>query len=93
MKHLKSFRNYFKVNESLPRKETIEQLKRLRAQTKGIDIGDRVPNMKKQGANIHFMHNPVDSGIESYEDFEKHNKSFSPGWNVKGEIGPFKGEK
>ena len=28
----------------------------------------------------------------SYEDFEKHNKKFIPGWNVKGLLGPFPGE-
>jgi|688.fasta_scaffold126993_4 hypothetical protein len=81
------------VNESLPRQKSINQLKKLRKMTKGMDIGDRVPNMKKQGANIHFMHNPVDSGVESYEDFEKHNKKFQPGWNTQGKINPFKGEK
>jgi len=78
---------------ALPREETVKQLKKLRKMTKGMDIGDRVPNMKKQGANIHFMHNPVDSGVESYEDFEKHNKKFQPGWNTQGKINPFKGEK
>ena len=78
---------------SLPREETVKQLKKLRKLTKGTDIGDRIPNMKKQGANIHFMNNPVDTGIESYEDFEKHNKKFKPGWNTRGETSPFKGEK
>lgn len=78
---------------SLPRKETVEQLKKLRKMTKSTDIGDRVQNMKKQGANINFIHNPVDTGIESYEDFEKHNKKFKPGWNTRGENSPFKGEK
>ena len=75
---------------ALPRQETVNQLKRLRKATKGIDIGDRVPNLKKQGANIHFDRNPVDSGVESYEDFEKQNKGFRPGWNARGEISPFK---
>lgn len=78
---------------ALPREETVKQLKKLRKLTKSTDIGDRVPNMKKQGANIHFMHNPVDTGVESYEDFEKHNKKFKPGWNARGETSPFKGEK
>jgi len=75
---------------ALPRQQTVNQLKRLRKATKGIDIGDRVPNLKKQGANIHFDRNPVDSGVESYEDFEKQNKGFRPGWNARGEISPFK---
>jgi len=87
------FKDFEKVYESLPRQHTIDQLKKLRKLTKGIDIGDRVPNMKQQGANIHFMHNPVDSGIESYEDFEKHNKGFIPSWNSTHKMGPFDGRK
>ena len=27
--------------------------------------------MNKQGANIQYIQNPIDSGIESYEDYEK----------------------
>lgn len=88
-----SFSDFDKVNEALPRQQSVEQLKKLRKLTKGIDIGDRVPNLKDQGANIHFMHNPVDSGIESYEDFEKNNKNFIPGWNTNHKMGPFDGRK
>jgi hypothetical protein len=87
------FGDFEKVYEALPRQHSIDQLKKLRKLTKGIDIGDRVPNMKQQGANIHFMRNPVDSGIESYEDFEKHNKGFIPGWNSDHKMGPFDGRK
>jgi hypothetical protein len=78
---------------ALPRESTVKQLKKLRKLTKGIDIGDRVPDLKKQGANIHFFQNPIDTGIESYEDFEKKNKGFIPGWNLKHLTSPFKGEK
>jgi hypothetical protein len=88
-----NFSKFSKINEGLPRQHSIDQLKKLRALTKGIDIGDRVPNMKKQGANIQFMHNPIDSGVESYEDFEKHNKGFIPGWNSNHKMGPFDGRK
>jgi hypothetical protein len=56
------------------------------------NIGDRVSDMNKQGANIQYIQNPVDTGIESYEDFEKHNKKFIPSWNLKHLTGPFKGE-
>jgi hypothetical protein len=56
---------------------------------KGIDIGDRISDLNKQGANISYMRNPIDSGIESYEDYEKHNKKFIPSWNAKGLISPF----
>ena len=78
---------------ALPREQTVQQLKKLRKLTKGIDIGDRITNMKKQGANIHYAHNPVDTGVESHEDFEKQNKKFDPGWNTKGKLSPFKVKK
>lgn len=78
------------LNEgALPRKKTVDQLKKLRKLTKGIDIGDRVPDLKKQGANIHLYQNPIDTGIESYEDFEKKNKKFVPSWNLKNKLSPF----
>lgn len=77
---------------ALPREETVRQLKKLRKLTKSTDIGGRVPNLKNQGANVHFDRNPVDVDVESYEDFEKHNKKFQPGWNTRGKT-PFKGEK
>jgi hypothetical protein len=62
MKHLLTFKQ---LNENLPRQSTVDQLKRLRKLTKGIDIGDRISDMNKQGANIHYISNPVDTGIES----------------------------
>ena len=57
------------VNESLPRQKSVDQLKALRKLTKGVDIADRIPDLMKQGANIHYSRNVIDSGIESYEDF------------------------
>ena len=78
-----------KLNESLPREGTVNQLKRLRKLTKGIDIGDRISDMNKQGANIDYIKNPVDTGIESFEDFEKKNKKFVPSWNLKHLIDPY----
>lgn len=78
--------------EALPRKETVDQLKKIRKVTKGIDIGDRVSKMYKQGSNIHYIQNPIDSGIESYEDFEKKNKKFIPSWNLKHLTSPFRGK-
>jgi len=59
------------ITESLPRKSSVDQLKKLRKLTKGIDIGDRIADMSKKSANIHYIQNPIDTGIESYEDFEK----------------------
>lgn len=80
------------ILESLPRKSTVDQLNKLRKLTKGTDIGDRISDMNKQGANIQYIQNPIDTGIESYEDFEKHNKKFVPSWNLKNLMSPFKGE-
>lgn len=80
------------INESLPRQHTVDQLKALRKMTKGTDIGDRIPDLMKQGANIHYSRNVVDTGIESYEDYEKHNKKFVPSWNLKHLMSPFRGE-
>lgn len=77
------------VNESLPRQQSVNQLKRVMKQSAKTDIGNRISDMNKQGANIDYIRNPIDSGIESYEDFEKHNKKFVPSWNLKHLIGPF----
>jgi len=82
----------FELNESLPREQTVKQWEKLRKLTKGVDIGDRISDMNKQGANIQYIQNPIDTGIESYEDYEKHNKKFVSSWNLKGMLGPFKGE-
>jgi hypothetical protein len=91
MKYLKKF-NDESINESLPRERTVQQWERLRKMTKGIDIGDRISDMNKQGSNIQYIQNPVDTGIESYEDYEKHNKKFIPSWNLKHLLSPFAGE-
>ena len=85
LKHLKTF-------ESLPRQHTVDQWERLRKVTKGVDIGDRITNLNKEGANIQYYRNVVDTGIESYEDYEKHNKKFIPSWNLKHLTSPFAGE-
>ena len=76
---------------ALPRQSTVDQLKKIRKSTKGTDIGDRVSDMNKQGANISYIQNPIDTGIESYEEFQKKNQSFIPNWNLKHLISPFKG--
>jgi len=75
MKHLLYFKQ---LNENLPRQSTVNQLKKLRKLTKGIDIGDRISDMNKQGANIHYISNPVDTGIESIEQYWKHNNPVKP---------------
>lgn len=40
------------VNESLPRENSIRQLKMVRKLMKGIDIGDRISNLEKEGENL-----------------------------------------
>lgn len=77
------------TNEGLPRQHTVDQLKRVMKMSAKTDIGNRISDMNKQGANLQYMRNPIDSGIESYEDFEKSNKKFVPSWNLKHLINPF----
>jgi hypothetical protein len=73
---------------ALPRQSTVDQLNKIRKATKSTTIDDRVPKMK--GANLGYERNVVDKGIESYEDFQKKNKSFTPNWNLKHLKSPFK---
>jgi hypothetical protein len=91
MKILK-FKEFSIVNEGLPRHQSVEQLKKVMKVSAKTDIGNRISDMNKQGANIQYIENPIDTGIESYEDYEKHNKKFVSSWNLKGMLGPFKGE-
>jgi hypothetical protein len=80
------------TNESLPRQQSVNQLKRVMKMSAKTDIGNRISDMNKQGANVQYIQNPIDSGIESYEDFEKKNKTFVPSWNLKHLLSPFSGE-
>ena len=86
------FNEFERIDEALPRQQSVDQLKRVMKQSAKTDIGHRISDMNKQGANIHYIQNPIDSGIESYEDYEKHNRKFVSSWNLKGMLGPFKGE-
>jgi hypothetical protein len=72
---------------ALPRQSTVDQLNKIRKATKSTTIDDRVPKMK--GANLGYEGNVVDKGIESYEDFQKKNKSFTTNWNLKHLKSPF----
>lgn len=66
---------FLEISEgALPRRRSVNQLKKLRKATKGVDIGDKISDMNKQGANIHYIHNPVDTGVESYEDYMSNAK-------------------
>ena len=84
---LKFFHN--DLNESLPNQRSVDQLERVMKISAKTDIGNRISDMNKQGANIQYIQNPIDNGIESREDYDKHNKSFIPSWNLKHLLGPF----
>ena len=86
--------NEFEItNEALPNQKTVDQLKKVMKMSATTDIGNRISDMNKQGANIQYIQNPIETGIESREDYEKHNKKFISSWNAKGLINPFKGEE
>jgi hypothetical protein len=82
---------FIQNEEALPRESTVKQLNKIRKATKSTTIDDRVPKLK--GANLDYERNYVDSGIESYEDFEKKNKSFITSWNLKHLKSPFGNKK
>lgn len=88
---LKFFHN--DLNESLPNQRSVDQLERVMKISAKTDIGNRISDMNKQGANIHYMQNPIETGIESREEYDKHNKSFRPSWNLKHLLGPFAEKK
>ena len=74
---------------ALPQQHNIDQWKALRKMTKGVDIGDRISDMNKQGSNIQYIHNAIDTGIESSQDYDRSKKKFVPNWNLK-RLKPFK---
>jgi hypothetical protein len=78
------------IMESLPRQNSVEQLKKIAKISKKTDIGNRISDMNKQGANIQYIRNPIKTGIESFEDFERKNKRFISSWNTMNLISPFK---
>ena len=86
------FNEFEMTNEALPNPDTVEQLKKVMKISAKTDIGNRISDMNKQGANIQYIQNPIETGIESSKDYEEHNKKFIRSWNAKGLINPFKGE-
>jgi len=56
---------------SLISKHNLDQLKMVRKLSKGIDIGDKI---KQVGANQDWIKNPLDSYIETYDDYMKNAK-------------------
>lgn len=73
---MKIFRFIEYIKESLPQLKSVEQLQMVRKISKGTDIGDRISDMNKQGANIEYIQNPIDTGIETYQDYTFNNKNF-----------------
>jgi hypothetical protein len=80
------------LTESLPTQKSVNQLKKVMKFSAKTDIGNRISDMNKQGANIQYIQNPIETGIESKEEYDKHNRKFVSSWNLKGMLGPFKGE-
>jgi len=67
----------FLIKESLPQQHTVDQLKSVKKTMNkeiGGDIGDKISNSEKKSANVYFFRNPIETGIESYQDFEKENR-------------------
>lgn len=68
------FNIYLKIKLTmLPRETSIRQLKKLRAETKGTDIGDLTTKDRMNVAipNMQAIGNPVDYDIESWDEFSK----------------------
>jgi len=80
------------ITESLPTQKSVNQLEDVMKKSAKTDIGNRISDMNKQGANIQYIQNPIETGIESKEEYDKHNRKFVSSWNLKGMLGPFKGE-
>lgn len=69
--------NEFLIKESLPQQHTVDQLKSVKKTMNkeiGGDIGDKISDSEKKSANVYFFRNPIETGIESYQDFEKSNR-------------------
>lgn len=60
--------------ESLPQESTVKQLEKIRKISKNTDIGDKISDMNKEGANIQYIQNPIDKGIQSIQDYWKKNQ-------------------
>ncbi len=67
----------FLVQESLPQQHTVDQLKKLKKTMDkeiGGDIGDKISDVEGKVGNVVFFRNPIETGIQSYQDFEKSNR-------------------
>ena len=70
------------LTESLPTQKSVEQLSKVMKRSAKTDIGNRISDMNKQGANIQYIQNPIETGIESKEVYDKHNRKFVSSWNL-----------
>ena len=87
---IKRFNDFIIEEGALPQETSVRQLEELRRKSKGTDIGDRITPLGKEGANLQYIKNPLDTGnIESYDDFNKKNKKFISGWNFKRLLSPW----
>lgn len=77
------------ITESLPTQKSVNQLEDVMKKSAKTDIGNRISDMNKQGANIQYIQNPIETGIESKEEYDKHNRRK---FVSSGMLGPFKGE-
>jgi len=59
---------------ALPQESTVKQLEKIRKKTKSVTIDDKVASMSKKGANLQYYRNPIDTGVESYQDYQRKNK-------------------
>ena len=62
------------ITESLPTQKSVNQLEDVMKKSAKTDIGNRISDMNKQGANIQYIQNPIETGIESKEEYDKHNR-------------------
>ena len=84
------FDEFSKIDEeALPQKKTVDQLKMVRKLSKGIDIGDRISNMNKEGQNITWIRNPIDTGIETQQDYDKSNRKFKQFRHIQNRLNAF----
>jgi len=68
---------------AMPQEHSVEQWKRVRKASKGTDIGDKIEDINNTTANIQYIRNPIDTGIETQQDVDRSNKKFEPNWNLK----------
>jgi hypothetical protein len=77
MENILKFKDFIREG-ALPQESTVKQLKKIKKKIDkeiGGDIGDKISDMNKQGANIDYIRNPIETGIESYQDYQKNNKN------------------